>query len=289
MAQKSKIYHKNIDGNFFVDTTCIDCGTCYWMAPETFKDGGEQSYVHHQPIDEETMKKSYRALLSCPTFSIGVKQKPEWVNEIAQSFPYPIDRNVFHCGYHAESSYGAASYFIQDPRGNILIDSPRYFPMLAKKFESLGGIKYQYLTHRDDIADTDKYQDHFKSQRIIHLDDTNSKTKNYEIILEGDQEFKLYDDTIVIPVPGHTKGHTVLNYQNHFLFTGDHLAYSSKLNSLYAFKDACWYSFPEQIKSMERLLKYSFSHVLPGHGAPFSSSKELMHVELQKCIEWMKS
>ncbi|GAB4415155.1 MAG: MBL fold metallo-hydrolase [Bacteriovoracaceae bacterium] len=289
MADKKKIYHKNIEGNFFVDTTCIDCGTCYWMAPNTFKDGGEQSYVHHQPTSESEQKISYRALLSCPTFSIGVREKPNWINEIAQSFPYIIDKNVYHCGYHSESSYGAASYLILDPRGNILVDSPRYIPLLAKSIEKLGGIKYQYLTHKDDIADTDKFHEHFKSERIIHLDDTNSKTRNYEIILEGENSFQLTDDSIIITVPGHTKGHTVLLYDQHFLFTGDHLAFSDQLNHLYAFKNACWYDFQTQIQSMEKLLQFKFCHVLPGHGAPLKCNFDQMVQQLQLCINWMKT
>ncbi|PIP93792.1 MAG: MBL fold metallo-hydrolase [Bdellovibrio sp. CG12_big_fil_rev_8_21_14_0_65_39_13] len=289
MAQAKLKHPQNVSGQFFVDTTCIDCGTCYWMAPQTFRENTDQSTVYHQPESDEDQKRSYQALLSCPTSSIGVEKRPDWSQEILNSFPHLIEQNVFHCGFHAESSYGAASYFIQDPRGNILIDSPRFFPHLVKAFEKLGGIRYQYLTHKDDIADTDKYYEHFKSERIIHLDDTNSKTKNYEIILKGQDNFKLYEDAIIIPVPGHTKGHTTLLYKDHFLFTGDHLAYSNKNKQLIAFKNACWYDFTVQINSMEKLQNYSFSQILPGHGAPFYAPPQKMIVEMQNCIEWMKS
>jgi hypothetical protein len=34
-----------------------------------------------------------------------------------------------------------------------MVDSPRFFEPLAKKIEAMGGIKYMYLTHVDDVAD----------------------------------------------------------------------------------------------------------------------------------------
>lgn len=40
---------ENVSGDFYVDTSCIDCDTCRWMAPEVFVEVGEQSAVHHQP------------------------------------------------------------------------------------------------------------------------------------------------------------------------------------------------------------------------------------------------
>jgi glyoxylase-like metal-dependent hydrolase (beta-lactamase superfamily II) len=57
---------------------------------------------------------------------------------------------------------------------------------------------------------------------------------------------------------------------------------------LYAFKNACWYDFDRQIKSMESLLDYKFEYILPGHGGPFHADKKLMKQSLIKYIEWMK-
>jgi hypothetical protein len=80
---------------------------------------------------------------------------------VQESFPIHVADNVYHCGFHSENSYGAASYFIQRPEGNILIDSPRYTPPLMHRLESMGGIRYMYLTHRDDVADHRKFHDRF--------------------------------------------------------------------------------------------------------------------------------
>ena len=53
--------------------------------------------------------------------------------------------------------------------------------------------------------------------------------------------------------------------------------------------DACWYSWDEQIRSMERLLDYSFEWVLPGHGRPIHLSRDEMRKSLETCVEWMKT
>jgi hypothetical protein len=50
------------------------------------------------------------------------------------------------------------------------------------------------------------------------------------------------------------------------LFTGDHLAWDRGARRLTAFKDCCWYWWPEQAVSMARLAAYRFEWVLPGHG-----------------------
>lgn len=280
---------QNIDGDFYVDTSCIDCDTCRWMAPDIFIEDNEQSAVYHQPENEAQRIAALQALLSCPTSSIGTVEKPQDIKIAQLSFPIAVEENVYHCGYHSENSYGAASYFIELPQGNILVDSPRFTPPLVKRLEKLGGIKYMYLTHRDDVADHEKFAEHFHCQRILHSDDITTSTKNVEIQLAGFEPFELAPDLLIIPVPGHSKGHTVLLYKNKFLFSGDHLAWSSELQQLVAFHDYCWYSYPEQIKSMRKLANYTFEWVLPGHGRRYHADVKTMQQQMHKCLEWMES
>lgn len=289
MANLKNKRHQNANGNFYVDNSCIDCGTCYWMAPKVFKQDGDMSAVYQQPKNKVETR-AMEALFSCPTNSIGYSGPRVEMRKVSKNFPIPVEDNIFHNGYHAESSYGAASYFIQRENGNILIDSPRYSSVISKNIRDMGGVSLQYLTHRDDVADTDLYQRDFTSQRIMHTDDISEKTKHFEIILDGQEDYKIDDDIVVIPVPGHTKGSTVLLYKEKYLFTGDHLAFNLKEEHLYAFKTACWYDWKIQIESMEKLLNYNFSQILPGHGAPLKlSTTAQMKQELQKCIEWMKA
>jgi glyoxylase-like metal-dependent hydrolase (beta-lactamase superfamily II)/ferredoxin len=289
MAHLTQRRPENVDGDFYVDYTCIDCDTCRWMAPEIFYETGDQSAVHHQPENETERLRAMQALLSCPTASIGTVEKPTDIKQAQESFPIPIADGVYHCGYHAENSFGAASYLIQRSEGNVLVDSPRFAPPLVKRLEQLGGVRYLYLTHRDDVADHQKFHQHFGCERILHQDEISSGTRDVEIKLAGLEPMQLAPDLLIIPVPGHTKGHTVLLYNQTFLFTGDHLAWSPQLNHLYAFRGACWYSWPELIKSMRRLADYSFEWVLPGHGRRFHSDRATMHQQMQQCLAWMEA
>lgn len=289
MAHLNQRRPENVSGDFYVDNTCIDCDTCRWMVPEVFTSAGEQSAVYHQPVDEAERMRSLQALLACPTASIGTIEKPNQIKQAQQSFPLPVAENVYHCGYHAQSSYGAASYLIQDPKGNILVDSPRFAPPLVKRLEEMGGIRYLYLTHRDDVADHQKHASHFGCERILHKDDITSGTRDVEMQLTGSEPYQLTTDLLIIPVPGHSKGHTVLLYNNKFLFTGDHLAWSTKREQLIAFRDVCWYSWTEQLKSMQKLANYSFEWVLPGHGRRHHADVATMQQQMQQCIKWMNN
>lgn len=289
MANLNLRRSENVSGDFYVDTTCIDCDTCRWMSSEVFTRDGEQSAVYHQPNNEKQRLAALQALLSCPTASIGTVDKPQDIKEAQLSFPIPIEENVYHCGYHSEKSYAATSYFIQRPEGNILVDSPRFTPPLVKRLEKMGGIRYMYLTHRDDIADHQKFAQDFGCLRILHESEISSSTRDVEIQLSGEEPFNLTPQLLIITVPGHTKGHTVLLYKNKFLFTGDHLAWSDRLKQLVAFRNFCWYSWDELRKSMPKLTNYSFEWILPGHGRRYHADVVTMQQQLKKCIQWMET
>jgi glyoxylase-like metal-dependent hydrolase (beta-lactamase superfamily II)/ferredoxin len=289
MAHLANKRTENIDGDLYVDSSCIDCDTCRWMAPTVFDRLGEMSAVYHQPADESERLAALQALLSCPTGSIGTLTPPPDIKTAQSSLPILVTENVYHCGYHSEKSYAAASYLIKLPSGNILVDSPRFTPPLVKQIEAMGGVKYLYLTHRDDVADHQKFHDHFNCDRILHQDDISSGTKDIEIKLTGTDAIELIPDTLIIPTPGHTKGHTVLLYANKFLFTGDHLAFRRAIGHIGGFRDACWYDWQVQIRSMKTLAGYEFEWVLPGHGRRYHSDRETMKTQMQKCIQWMES
>jgi glyoxylase-like metal-dependent hydrolase (beta-lactamase superfamily II)/ferredoxin len=288
MAHLANRRSENVAGDFYVDSSCIDCDTCRWMAPTVFQQVGEMSAVYHQPTDAAEKLQALQALLSCPTASIGTTNPPPEIRTAQQSLPLLVADNVYHCGYHSEKSYAAASYLIQLPTGNVLVDSPRFTPPLVQRIAELGGVKYLYLTHRDDVADHQKFHDRFGCTRILHQDDVSSGTQMVEEQITGQETMQWLPDLQIIPVPGHTKGHTVLLYANKFLFSGDHLAYSDRLQHLHAFRNACWYSWPEQLLSLQKLTEYQFSWVLPGHGRRFAATPAEMQASLVKCLAWAK-
>ncbi|MEB3337857.1 MAG: MBL fold metallo-hydrolase [Leptolyngbyaceae bacterium] len=289
MARLEQRRSQNIEGDFYVDNTCIDCDTCRWMAPEIFERADSQSAVYHQPTSKHERLSALQALLACPTDSIGTIAKPTDIVKAQKSFPIPIELPVYHCGYHAKSSYGATSYLIQRPDGNVLVDSPRFAAPLVKQLETMGGVRYLYLTHQDDVADHEKFHQHFGCDRILHRHDISKNTRTVEIQLIGTDPIELAPDLLIIPTPGHTKGHTVLLYDRKFLFTGDHLAWSARLKQLIAFRDVCWWSWSELVTSTHKLADYSFEWVLPGHGRRYHSDRDTMQDQMQRCLAWMET
>lgn len=290
MANYAERLPENIPGDFFVDATCIDCDACRQLAPATFRDHGEQSSVYHQPQTESETRLALMSLVACPTGSIGTTRKHDMRIGI-DAFPSRLEDNVYFCGFTSESSFGAWSYLITRPEaegGNVLVDSPRFSGPLVKRISRLGGVRSMFLTHQDDIADHAAFAKKFGCRRVMHSRDGAAR-RGMEQVIEGEDEVRLDDDLIAIPVPGHTRGHMVLLYKNRFLFTGDHLAWSPTKETLTAFRSVAWYSWPEQTRSMERLLSYDFEWVLPGHGRIHHGTREEMRTHLLRCIEWMKA
>jgi glyoxylase-like metal-dependent hydrolase (beta-lactamase superfamily II)/ferredoxin len=287
MASPKRRLPTNEPGDFFVDDTCIDCATCRWMAPATFDYADGASRVHHQPGDPASTTAALQALVSCPTGSIGTTVRHPELAAVIRSFPLSIEPDVFHCGYHSPDSFGAASYFLRRPEGNILVDSPRYNAHLAKSLEDLGGVRFLFLTHRDDVADHAKWAARFGAERILHRDDRTRSTAGVERWLAGAEPEPLVPGVTMIPTPGHTRGSACLLVDDAILFTGDTLAWSPRLGHLYAFRDACWYSWAELSDSVARLATYSFRRVLPGHGRPVSSDVSSMAASMRACLAWM--
>jgi len=288
MALPSHRLSTNVAGNFYVDDTCIDCDACRQIAPATFAERGDQSAVVRQPETALERLAAQKALISCPTASIGSVARLPMAEALA-AYPEAVAENVYRCGYTAESSFGAFSYLITVPRENVLVDSPRFAGPLVKRIELLGGVQTLVLTHADDVADHAKFRDRFGCRRILHADDISSSTAHVELQPAGADPVVITDDLLMIPTPGHTRGHAVYLYRQRFLFTGDHLAWDGPRERLYAFRSACWYSWSEQTRSMERLLDYRFEWVLPGHGRPVHLPADVMHEKLAACVAWMKS
>ncbi len=71
MANPALRLRENAAGEFFVDSTCIDCDTCRQLAPATFRNLGEQSIVYQQPESDEELQLAQMAIVACPTGSIG--------------------------------------------------------------------------------------------------------------------------------------------------------------------------------------------------------------------------
>jgi len=288
MANRRNALPTNVAGDFFVDSSCIDCDTCRIVAPSTFARIGDQSAVVRQPEGDDEVLAAQKAAVACPTSSIGSMSKAR-VREAVDSYPDLVDGDVHFCGYTSESSFGAHSYLVGTGSGNLLVDSPRFAGPLVARIGAMGGVRRMLLTHRDDIADHAKFRAQFGCERVMHAADAGKGPGAMDLLLEGNDPAELEPGLLAIPVPGHTRGSVVFLWQDRYLFSGDHLAWSERLGHLYAFRSACWYSWSAQIESMRRLLDYRFEWVLPGHGRRANLPAVEMRASLERCVAWMES
>ena len=284
MADQTKRLSTNIDGNFFVDSTCINCDTCRQLAPGSFVENGEYSSVYRQPESETGRYQAYQALLACPVGSIGASKPDKTVMRAAtESFPIRVDGEVYYNGFNSEKPYGANSYFIRHPGGNWLIDSPRYMKRLEDFFERMGGIAYIFLTHEDDIGDAPRYARRFGAKRIIHRADADAQP-DAEWIVDGLEPVAATPGFTIVPVPGHTDGSIALHVAGRYLFTGDHMSWDRDINGL---RLATVYVWDEETlrRSAAKLMEVSFEWILPGHGDRIHLPSDRMKEELRRLLE----
>jgi glyoxylase-like metal-dependent hydrolase (beta-lactamase superfamily II)/ferredoxin len=270
-------------GDWFVDTRCIDCGTCRDIAPGLFGEDSGLSMVRRQPQHGEELD-AWLAAQACPTSSIGTVSRQARPGHL---YPREIQAGsgVFDLGYCSEDSFGASAWLIVRPGGNVLVDSPRFTEALARPIAGLGGVRHVAFTHRDDVADGRRWAERFGARSWIHLDDRTAAPWATDVLTE---EQELRPGFLAIPVPGHTKGSIVFLLDGRWLFTGDSLAWSHERDDLTAFRGACWYSWSAQRDSLARLAEaHRFSAVLPGHGGRHLGDPDDLHDRLVRLVERM--
>ena len=71
MADPKKKHPMNVEGPYYVDSECIDCGLCLDVAPASFRSDGRASYVAKQPEGEAEEGACRQAMEDCPVEAIG--------------------------------------------------------------------------------------------------------------------------------------------------------------------------------------------------------------------------
>lgn len=251
-----------------VAPSCIACGSCWTWDPQHFAPTDAGARVHAQPQAGPELLQAVRAQLACP---VGAISGPASAVKQGRSLAFPqlLFRHgasaVHYCGWTSRRSFGASSYLIQRPGGNVMVDSPRFHSALVRRIEALGGLDTLVLSHRDDVADHDRWAAHFGCRRWIHAADAEAAPQA-ERQLQGLDPLDLAEDLRLIPTPGHTAGSMVLLHAGQILFSGDHLWWSEPLQAVVASRRYCWWNWPQQLQSVARLQELDVRWLLPGHG-----------------------
>jgi len=284
MADMSKKLAGNVDGDFFVDSTCRNMDICRQLAPENFTYWQDYAVIGKQPENEEEIRQSLQAVLCCPYGSIGTVDRST-LPDVMQDFPLQIDDEVYYCGFNSPKTSGGNSYFVQHKDGNWLFSTPKFQSHLVKRLESLGGVSNIFISHRDDAGEAEKFAQHFQAKRIIHRHEEEAQP-HAEVILDDTEPYEYQKDFQLIPAPGHTEGHMMMLYKNKYLFSGYSLFYDRREARVEIWSALwTWYSYEEQTMSMEKLLDKDFEWLLPSHGQRTRLEKTVMKKQLQDAID----
>jgi glyoxylase-like metal-dependent hydrolase (beta-lactamase superfamily II) len=281
------------------------------VAPGLIVEGGGQSVFARQARTADELLQAWRARLLCPTASVRIERHAGHAPEGAprqkapdgapgpkapegaprqkvpdDAFPEEMTPGVYRLGYNAKSSYGAHSFGIRRAAGNVMVDAPRFNRAVVAQFERWGGLGDILLTHRDDVGDAERYGAHFAARVWIHAADRDA-APFADNVLAGHEPLAIAADLLAVPVPGHTAGSVAYLYDGRCLFTGDSLAWNFEHDDLEAFRDYCWWSWPEQLRSLRRLLAYRFEWVFAGHGGSHYLPADAMRARLAGLLERM--
>lgn len=265
MARPDQRHPANVEGDWFADTRCIECDVARHYAPDLIASDDGLSVVVRQPGTPDEEQAMWRAAVACPTQSIGTisrRRPPPGV------FPWLLTDGIHLCGYNDPSSFGAHSYLVVRPEGNLLIDSPRYTRSLVAPITELGGLAHVLLTHRDDVADAERYAEHFGARVWIHRTERQAAPFATDL-LDGarpDEVTTIRPGLQAVPVPGHTAGSVAFLLEDRFLFTGDTLHWNHRRGELDVFPRQTWFSWDELARSIAALAELPVEWVLAGHG-----------------------
>ncbi len=73
MADNTDKVGGNVDGQFYVDSNCIDCDLCRQTAPDNFQRNEDEGYtfVSRQPENDDEHQACMDAMEECPVEAIG--------------------------------------------------------------------------------------------------------------------------------------------------------------------------------------------------------------------------
>jgi glyoxylase-like metal-dependent hydrolase (beta-lactamase superfamily II) len=287
MARTQDRHPAGAPGDWFVDTRCIDCDASRQMAPGLIvrNPGDGVSVFARQPATPEEVEMAWRAAAVCPTRSVGhvSLRRPD-----VPVVPHDLGDGVYRLGHNARSSFGAHSYLVRRAGGNLMVDSPRWTREVVDPVGEIGGVAHILLSHRDDVADADRYAEHFGARVWIHAADDDVAPYATDLI-EGTGAVTIAGDVEAFPVPGHTRGSVLYLVDDRLLFSGDSLSWNSARAQLHAFRNACWYSWPEQTAALERFAESGlrFDRLFCGHGWSHDADAEVFQERLVDLVARM--
>ncbi|MFF4114974.1 MBL fold metallo-hydrolase [Streptomyces sp. NPDC001714] len=264
-----------------VDGRCTNCDVARQLAPGLVGEVAGRSAVLRQPRDTAEAARLHAAAHACPTRS--VRPPGGRLDPARDPFPMPLDDTgsgtdtVLLCGHNSPHTAGANSYLLRRPDGtSMMVDTPRWSPALAARYEAPGPVTDVLLTHRDHAAHGRRYADSFGARLWIHEGDLDA-APDADRVLHGTEPAEISDGVLALPFPGHTRGSVLYLADERYCFSGDSFYWSRTTADIEVADSVTWYSIRELAASLTRTAdRLRFEWLLPGHG----DRRHLPHEEM---------
>ena len=199
--------------------------------------------------------------------------------------PQAVWDNIFAFPPNRGTLGGTAYLIVENSLGNILIDCPAWDDANQQFLQSVGGVRWLFLSHRGGIGKTREIQENFGCEVLIQEQEA--------YLLPGlrvttfQHEFTPSPLAKAIWTPGHSPGSSCLYYTDRggVLFSGRHLL-PNQLAEPVPLRTAKTFHWPRQLKSVQLLLDRftpeTFQYICPGANTGFLRGKRVIEQAYQR-------
>jgi glyoxylase-like metal-dependent hydrolase (beta-lactamase superfamily II) len=164
------------------------------------------------------------------------------------------------------STYGGRAFLVVGPKYNVMVDTPACTRRVIEAVRGAGGLRYVFLTHRDEIGEVRELRRELGGAVILHRTEAALVPGGTDLVFDVD--FEVEPGLWVIHTPGHSPGSSCLLLHRdrlRVLFTGDHIL--RRRDDVPAPLKFPWtWDWDAQVASARRLLDLEFDTIVPSHG-----------------------
>ena len=150
--------------------------------------------------------------------------------------------NLWQSERYSSGILNTHAYLLTRKQGNILFYNTGTPNDLAH-IKSLGGLSFQFITHRDEVGGSQaRIKSMFSNKLVTSCLEAPYAKKHSDVDIELSSDDDVIDDITVIHTPGHTDGSVCYFYSppqgKSYLFTGDTLAFTNDEFSTFVLRSA---------------------------------------------------
>jgi glyoxylase-like metal-dependent hydrolase (beta-lactamase superfamily II) len=120
------------------------------------------------------------------------------------------------------STHGGRGFLVTGPKYNLMVDTPAFTPRVLNAVRKAGGVRYLFLSQRDEIGEIAELHRAVGGAVIMHRSEAEQVPCGVDLVFDTD--FEVEPGVTVIHTPGHSPGSSCLLVQRDdlcVLFTGN--------------------------------------------------------------------